>query len=1293
MDLSQSGTSLVSGGGGGDEQDAFAPAPAVPGGGKDEGEDGEAAATATTRKSSKPPKVKTGMDAVEVQVVIAVTPAGGQGAKAELDVRNVEVDRSLSDRLLCSRQYALLPRFGRGDPLYIDRKASDYALGALPASLQDTPLLAIQTAQGDKRGGSAFWLSFTVHHPCVVMVAYDRRAKSPPEWLQKLGFEEADGTIPGPKGEYEYQIHKRTLAAHTTLRLGGNNAQGAKGAKAMYLVLLSPLPNTSSDVVAPSPTQDEGAWHPDNPLDDSGDAGNTTVPKKPFDGSNEDDLGLYWDSQENGRLRIMAPPFDTLGREWSSPFNVDALSAAGQLETPSAVLGVSVKSLPGLFHRTRAVTLWPRFVVINRLHGAVDVLPLLRPTSIDGGTRKGTVAAILPSLNRSSTLAAAEGKAKGKTRGSNPAAALTKSQLVPTDCYAVLHPGECLVIYGFLPLRTLPSALSLPPRLKRARAAALQQHHLNPHKDDEKGGDNQALARALCFRTHQQDADERVAFSHGVHVEDVGETCVWFWRDAEGVKPGPLVSANVTVHASSVFLTLRDSTLSPPYRIENRSSWASLVCKQSGLSGDTLAVGPMAFKSFSWQERDHLHQLKVSVKGYEHVPAADFALDEVGPKETLVMGAKTFLGTGVATAGGSGKVRRQQQKLYVHVSTAGRTRVITFSDMQRTEWQGPRKEMALSSWTWTLLQELYNSLDVRLTLAGLTLNLLDMDPSGRRVTELVSLTLDRLEVSKEGGKDRAQLALYHVQVDDLRPHTTMPVVLQPADSGWNSPMLLRARESGGKAKGTPPTILPLIRVMMEPELHTPWSEVVHFRGLELGVQELEVRLDLDAVMALVAYIGRLSATSSDSPSSMGDEGGGPPRSHHQHRTSSTGGGMDDKSLSLVRRLLRSKLRVPEAARGEAVGHRLVYIELFHHSSLVVELQLLAGGGAAFASSKKEKSKQAALSSSSRLEGLDPDLDEALVSGLEIIGTGLVQLLTDMARSLAQLSGFTLVFNELLLTHYYGSHYELGHIVALSLRQQALTQSYKLLGAMDLLGNPLNLFLGFGTGVVEFFRKTQAEMVGDADSKGEGLRKLAKAVIGGPFSSVSKITGTVASLLEEVVGVRDGLSEELGMSSSSSSSSFGAVAMVSEGGTGPAVGGRAAPPQHLGEGILKGGEVFYRSMKSGVKNIYEMPQQGASRDGFTGFLKGMGKGVVGALAAPLIGTLGGISRVTDTTAYFDTPKVLRRRREARVASNNMALPLLEFREVGKEEEEEGRALPALQEGEGKAGGEEDVSKEL
>ncbi|TFJ87665.1 hypothetical protein NSK_001015 [Nannochloropsis salina CCMP1776] len=1105
------------------------------------------------------------------------------------------------------------------------------------------------------------------------------------------------------------------------------------------------LPNAPSDLSVRS--SDSKGWLDDELKDliDKSDA-RLNVDDERLD-AKDNDLSLYWNGQMNGTLRIMAPLFDTLGRDWSSPFNVDAISTTGQVETPSAVLGVSVKPLPGIFHRTRAVTLWPRFIVINRLRKSVDVLPLLRSRCLDnqsggesgGRVMRNTVAAMLnrpSSVLEKETLVDAESNSKKTTiKGTKPLprtgvqatpdSGALKGQLTPTDCYGVLHAGECMAIYGFLPLRFLPSNLLLPAALKKSRAAALQHHSTYQMRDDDK--DETAMAHALCFRLHNADTSDesqQYSFSHPVLSEDVGETCVWFWRDSRGVYPGPLVSANVTVHASTVFMTLRDSTLSPPYRIENRSSWAYLRCKQSGTSDDTFAVGPMAYKSFSWQERDQLHRLNVSVEDIpkkdgggpaSSVATAEYSLDEVGPKETMLIASRAFFsgsgvgGFGVGGVSGSSlarsltiKARPPQQKLYVHVSTAGRTRVITFSDLPRDDFRNRLNEMALLSWTWSLFQELYNSLDIHVGLAGFTLNLLDMDGSGRRVVELLSLTLDRLEIRKEGGKDRAQLALYHIQLDDMRPGATFAVIIQPADSGWHTParrskklkaaaMAISLSSTGtGTEQQTErlaaakedehvfSNLVPLVRVTAEPELHTPWSEVVHFRGLELSVQELEMRVDLDTLFSLVAYIGRLSRFDSEREERAPTGGDVYHHYYHHHRDPSIRSLrtniMDEKSISLVRRLLRSKVRVPDAALSEAVGQRLVYIELFHHSSLIVGMELVPGGGNF--PSRKERTKQTGLSGN-RMDGslgLDQELDEALVSGLELIGTGVVQLLADMARSLAQLSGLTLVFNELLFTHYFGSHYDLGHIVALSLRQQAITQSYKLLGAMDLLGNPLNLFLGFGSGVVEFFRRTQAELVGDADSKGEGLRRLAKAVIGGPFSSVSKITGTVASLLEEVVGVREmaAMAEE-GMRDELSSSTARAIGHQTEDGGGSADGwrGRTPPPQHLGEGILKGGEVFYKSVKSGVKNIYDLPQQGASREGFSGFLKGMGKGVVGALAAPLIGTLGGISRVTDTTAYFEKPRILRRRRAVRVALESHALPLLEIVQVVQEEGEERR----------------------
>ena len=99
----------------------------------------------------------------------------------------------------------------------------------------------------------------------------------------------------------------------------------------------------------------------------------------------------------------------------------------------------------------------------------------------------------------------------------------------------------------------------------------------------------------------------------------------------------------------------------------------------------------MTWSSFCWQELDHARLLKVAIQGkkllgrpylfyingslylrecgnigYED-EAMGYPLDEVGPKDTLIVGKKPFLSSS-----------SREHKLLVHVTTAGRTRKIIF---------------------------------------------------------------------------------------------------------------------------------------------------------------------------------------------------------------------------------------------------------------------------------------------------------------------------------------------------------------------------------------------------------------------------------------------------------------------------------------------------------------------------------------------------------------------------------------------------------------------------------------
>lgn len=237
-----------------------------------------------------------------------------------------------------------------------------------------------------------------------------------------------------------------------------------------------------------------------------------------------------------------------------------------------------------------------------------------------------------------------------------------------------------------------------------------------------------------------------------------------------------------------------------------------------------------------------------------------------------------------------------------------------------------------------------------------------------------------------------------VKLDDLRPDSRMPVILQPADSGTqslptlhitstthfqhytitsntrnpprrhNAPRLRYTTTSNTTPNAalshlptiptrprpltSPPvptgfntehrSLAPVgpsssprrrlqhafLRLMVEPQLQSPG--VSHFRGVEMLAKEVEAHIDLDYVLYLIAYLGRLTASE-----------GAPKRRPSSTTPSSSSSRSDDPSRHVVRRLLHAKLGLPVRVRRPGPAW-LVYLELFHHSSLVLTLEFLAG---------------------------------------------------------------------------------------------------------------------------------------------------------------------------------------------------------------------------------------------------------------------------------------------------------------------------------------------------------------
>lgn len=88
-------------------------------------------------------------------------------------------------------------------------------------------------------------------------------------------------------------------------------------------------------------------------------------------------------------------------------------------------------------------------------------------------------------------------------------------------------------------------------------------------------------------------------------------------------------------------------------------------------------------------------------------------------------------------------------------------------------------------------------------------------------------------------------------------------------------------------------------------------------------------------------------------------------------------------------------------------------------------------------------------------------------------------------------------------------------------RQGVSQFYKIIGSSDLIGNPLGLVDKLGTGVLEFFNeprkglmKGPEEFVGGVT---KGVKSLTTNVVSGSMDSISKVTGSLYTVLKNVAG--------------------------------------------------------------------------------------------------------------------------------------------------------------------------------
>eukprot|EP00050_Salpingoeca_kvevrii_P000824 m.156882 g.156882 ORF g.156882 m.156882 type:complete len:3776 (-) comp10222_c0_seq1:35-11362(-) len=190
--------------------------------------------------------------------------------------------------------------------------------------------------------------------------------------------------------------------------------------------------------------------------------------------------------------------------------------------------------------------------------------------------------------------------------------------------------------------------------------------------------------------------------------------------------------------------------------------------------------------------------------------------------------------------------------------------------------------------------------------------------------------------------------------------------------------------------------------------------------------------------------------------------------------------------------------------------------------------------------------------------------------------------------LSMIMGFEHVIIQLepfMLEHPSADTTMIRGVVARHYKQEVLRQGYKIVGSIDMLGNPIGMIQTVSSGFRDFYNKSASGNV-----IGGGM-SLAKKVTHGLADSASKLTGSISSGLGRATMDRD-------YQLARQRSKFAAKDSVS----------------HLRTGVTS----LSNSLFEGITGVITQPVRGVQEDGVEGLFSGFVRGLVGVVAKPAAG---------------------------------------------------------------------------
>lgn len=216
-------------------------------------------------------------------------------------------------------------------------------------------------------------------------------------------------------------------------------------------------------------------------------------------------------------------------------------------------------------------------------------------------------------------------------------------------------------------------------------------------------------------------------------------------------------------------------------------------------------------------------------------------------------------------------------------------------------------------------------------------------------------------------------------------------------------------------------------------------------------------------------------------------------------------------------------------------------------------------------------------------------------------------------------------------------------------QEFLRQIHIILGSADFLGNPVGLFNNVSSGVADiFYEPYQGLVMTDRPQDlgigiAKGASSFVKKSVFGFSDSVAKFTGSMSK----------------GLAAASLDKEFQDQRRMSK---------SRNRPKHALYGVTSGGNAFASSMASGIGGLARHPIQGAEKEGAFGFVKGVGKGVLGLATKPAIGAFDLASNlaegVRNTTTVFDAEGLDRVRLTRFIGMDGIVRPYAQREALGQ-----------------------------